>query len=103
MKCLDGLATLAKIADKKVACWTLQDIHAFLGQFCGLLEAKETRLIASRGKDSENPFRKMLFVNEKEMEAVLGTMGDDPFIQEKTLLWAKEKEAAISFLPKGHL
>ena len=103
LKCLDGLATLAKIADKKVACWTLQDIHAFLGQFCGLLEAKETRLIASRGKDSENPFRKMLFVNEKEMEAVLGTMGDDPFIQEKTLLWAKEKEAAISFLPKGHL
>ena len=93
-----NLAALAQISEKKPASWTLQDIRTYLAQFCGLLEAKENRLIASRGKDAENPFRKMMFVNEEEMEAVLGSIGDDPFIQAKTSLWEMEKEAAIALL-----
>ena len=97
-KCMDGLAALAQISEKKPASWTLQDIRTYLAQFCGLLEAKENRLIASRVKDAENPFRKMMFVNEEEMEAVLGSIGDDPFIQAKTSLWEMEKEAAIALL-----
>ena len=54
LKCMDGLATLAKITDKKPAFWAPQDIHNWLGQFCEILEAKERRLMASRIKDPEN-------------------------------------------------
>ena len=30
-----------------------------------------------------NPFRKMVYANEKEMEAVLGKMNDNSFVREK--------------------
>ena len=32
-----------------------------------------------------NPFRKMVYANEKEMEAVLGKMADNSFVREKDM------------------
>jgi hypothetical protein len=40
-------------------------------------------IVQSREKDMTNPFRKMVYANEKEMEAVLGKMTDNSFVREK--------------------
>lgn len=40
-------------------------------------------IVQSREKDLTNPFRKMVYTNEAEMEAVLGKMNDNSFVREK--------------------
>lgn len=51
-----------------------------------LAEAEETQawimqqIKKSRAKDYQNPFRKMLYNNEREMEQVMGKLEDNPFI-----------------------
>jgi hypothetical protein len=42
-------------------------------------------IVQSREKDMTNPFRKMVYANEKEMEAVLGKMADNGFVREKDM------------------
>ncbi len=47
----------------------------------------------SRAKDYENPFRKMLYESEKEMEAVIGKLEDNTFIaqqEEDTLAFSRQ-------------
>ncbi|MBM3412238.1 MAG: DUF4954 family protein, partial [Bacteroidetes bacterium] len=50
-------------------------------------EAEETeawimsQIKKSREKDYQNPFRKMLYTNEKEMEQVMGKLDHNPFIK----------------------
>jgi len=59
-----------------------------------LQEAEQTqtwmmsKIRKSREKDYQNPFRKMLYNNEAEMEQVLGKLQDNPFIKNLAL---KEK------------
>jgi hypothetical protein len=40
----------------------------------------EEQLIASRSKDYQNQFRKLVYENEKEMNEVMGRFADNPFI-----------------------
>jgi hypothetical protein len=98
LKCMHGLATLANIFEKGPDQWTLQDIHNWLEKWCTLLDRVETRLIASRTKDTENPFRRMMYEHDEEMHAVLGTMDTDLFIQAKTQAWAAERDNARRYL-----
>ena len=42
-------------------------------------------IVQSREKDMTNPFRKMVYANEKEMESVLGKMADNSFVREKDM------------------
>jgi hypothetical protein len=59
-----------------------------------LQEAEQTqtwmmsKIRKSREKDYQNPFRKMLYNNEAEMEQVMGKLQDNPFIKNLAL---KEK------------
>jgi hypothetical protein len=41
------------------------------------------KIYASRAKDYENEFRKMVYANEKEMEAVVGSLEDNNFIRQQ--------------------
>ncbi|MFM8807036.1 MAG: DUF4954 family protein, partial [Sphingomonadales bacterium] len=40
----------------------------------------EEQLVASRTKDYQNPFRKLVYENEQEMNEVMGRLSDNPFI-----------------------
>ncbi|MFN5020613.1 MAG: DUF4954 family protein [bacterium] len=62
------------------------------GLFKGHLATNEKvfqGIVQSREKDMTNPFRKMVYANETEMEAVLGKLNDNSFILEKD----KERKA----------
>jgi hypothetical protein len=39
-----------------------------------------TKIVAARAKDYENPYRKMVYTNTKEMDNVIGALKDNPFI-----------------------
>jgi hypothetical protein len=43
------------------------------------------QIIASRSKDYENEFRKMVFDTNSEMEKVLGSLEDNSFIKEQRM------------------
>ena len=45
----------------------------------------------SRKKDFDNPFRLMMYENEQEMEAVLGSIEKDSFIKNKLMEWDQLK------------
>ena len=53
-------------------------------------EKLENLIHTSREKDYSNPFRKMIYENEAEMNKVLGSMDDNAFIREQ-----KEKTAHL--------
>ena len=40
------------------------------------------QVYATRAKDFENPFRRATFANEEEMEAVVGTIGNNSFVKQ---------------------
>lgn len=42
------------------------------------------KIRASREKDYQNPFRKMVYENDNEMEQVIGHLKDNPFIRQQT-------------------
>jgi hypothetical protein len=42
-----------------------------------------TGIYESRAKDYRNPFRKMVYETEQEMEKVIGKLNDNSFIQQQ--------------------
>ncbi len=67
---------------------TLEDLTAskLSSLFKGYLATNEKvfqGIVQSREKDMTNPFRKMVYSNATEMEAVLGKMTDNSFVREK--------------------
>jgi len=58
-------------------------------------------IYASRAKDYQNPFRAMVYDNDKEMDKVIGSMADNQFIRqqrEETAAWIKKTEEMIQHL-----
>ncbi len=71
----------------------------FLGLLQQAVKTKEwmiNGIYDSRAKDYSNPFRKMVYETEKEMEKVIGTLKDNSFIKE-------QEEAARIFGEKVNL
>jgi len=64
-------------------------IRTALEQSAALQEELLARAYASRRKDFDNPFRRATFRNPREMEAVLGKLEDNAFLQE----FGRETEA----------
>ena len=52
----------------------------------------------SRAKDYENPFRKMVYASEEEMDAVVGKLEENTFIQQQQQALVIFKQQATSFL-----
>ena len=58
-------------------------------------------IFESRAKDYSNPFRKMVYDTEKEMEKVVGKLTDNVFIKEQqaeNLAFAKKADNIINIL-----
>lgn len=63
----------------------------------------EQQLIASRSKDYQNPFRKMVYDTEKEMNQVMGSFADNPFIKQyrkKTAQFEARANEMLQWLEK---
>lgn len=75
------------------AC-TAEDLHLdlliqWLKKFVHIQQWIDEQIYLSRKKDYENPFRKMVYDHEKQMEKVLGKLEDNPFI-----IWSRQVSQA---------
>jgi hypothetical protein len=76
-----ALASLLEITGTDKNGFTIERLHQWLQQ------AEETKqwmvdaIYQSRAKDYQNAFRKMIYNNDAEMEAVLGKLDDNAFIK----------------------
>jgi hypothetical protein len=60
---------------------TAENLRSLLDEGLRIIDDMARGVYTSRAKDFENPFRKVTFSGDAEMEAVIGTVDGNPFIQ----------------------
>ena len=78
-----ALASLLEIENISLEELTAKKLSALFREYLATNEKVFQGIVQSREKDMTNPFRKMVYANEAEMDAVLGKMNDNSFIREK--------------------
>jgi hypothetical protein len=94
-----ALAVLQKITGCRMKKITAQELAAFLNTAIQLERSIAGGIRQSRMKDYENPYRKMLYENEKEMFTVLGNPNDNAFLLQQAKL-SKQFAASIRQIRK---
>ena len=88
-KSMHAIASLFEINGLQAKTLTREDVNDF---FSSLLETKEwiaEKIYQSRAKDYSNPYRKMIYDTQQEMDSVVGCLSANSFIQKQQ----KELEA----------
>jgi hypothetical protein len=90
-------ASLLEIIRLSPSRFTKKIFIQLLQKAVAIKEDMLKRITESRAKDYSNPFRKMLYDTEKEMEKVIGTLKDNAFIlqQQKEMAAFREKAARL--------
>ncbi len=73
-------------------------IQEWIHQSIKTKEWMTKNIYESRAKDYENPFRKMVYTSDEEMNAVVGKIEDNSFIQRQEEALSTFKEQALSLL-----
>lgn len=95
-------ATVALQTLQKLLRTTQLDViqwEYLIDRFLILCDQNALEVYRSRKKDFEDPFRKMVYRNDEEMEAVLGKPEDNSFIKQSRSDMEKLKELARRFSP----
>ena len=80
---LHALACLMEIDGLKKRSLSEEKLEQLLQEHVKTTEKVYQGIIASREKDMSNPFRKMVFDDEEEQEAVIGKLSENSFIKQK--------------------
>ncbi|MBZ4192088.1 DUF4954 family protein [Niabella beijingensis] len=95
LKLRHGLRALMEIADFKPGDIEAPMLRDLLAKAVEMKVWIEKSVYLSKEKDYENPFRKMVYDSKEEMEAVVGKLEDNQFINEQaeeTIRFKKEIE-----------
>ncbi len=87
-----GLAMLPELHQLAVEDCTKAHFKKWIKEAEATAEWMEQQVMSSRVKDYNNPFRKMVYNNNKEMEAVVGKLDDDNFILHTKQQYSKYKK-----------
>ncbi len=87
-----GLALLPELHQLPVEGCTKAHFRQWIKEAEETAEWMEQQVMSSRIKDYDNPFRKMVYNNKKEMEAVVGKLDDDNFIRHTKQQYKKYKK-----------
>ncbi|MDE3144534.1 MAG: DUF4954 family protein, partial [Bacteroidota bacterium] len=85
-----ALASLAEINDINLKNPDAASISGFLNKAVATKEWMTKSIYQSREKDYSNPYRKMIYDTQEEMDKVVGKLADNSFI-------AQQKEDAVAF------
>jgi hypothetical protein len=96
-KDLHALSTLEKLTNKSLSKITAASFTKWLDTYFEIKTDITNRIQTTRAKDYANPFRKMVYNNEAEMNAVVGALKDNGFIkdQQKALIELADKLKGI--------
>lgn len=78
----DAVVALSIITEDDVKTFSKQEWKRSLEKAKEITQKIENSIYLSRKKDYDNPSRKMMYDNEREMEAVLGSLDDNSFIKQ---------------------
>jgi 23S rRNA maturation mini-RNase III len=103
-KDLHALAILEKLTNKTLSKITVTTYTKWLDEYFEIKKDITERIQNTRAKDYENPFRKMVYNNDAEMNAVVGALKDNGFIKDQqkalTLLADKLNDIKIQMKDK---
>jgi predicted neuraminidase len=77
------LSTLEKLTKKSVNKVSTTQFVNWLDSYLEIKKDITARIHAARAKDYVNPFRKMAYESEEEMNAIVGSLKDNSFIKEQ--------------------
>jgi carbonic anhydrase/acetyltransferase-like protein (isoleucine patch superfamily) len=98
-KDLHAMSCLEKLTQKSFSKISTNQFINWLDTYLEIKKDITLRIQNTRAKDYANPFRKMVYENEAEMNTVIGNLADNSFIKEqKNLL--KQLETKIAGLKK---
>jgi Domain of unknown function (DUF4954)/Domain of unknown function (DUF6819) len=77
-----AIASLMEIKEITTAAFTTEKFKEILQESVAVREWITKNIYKSREKDYLNPFRKMVYDNEEQMQAVIGNLSDNSFIKQ---------------------
>ncbi len=97
-KCQHAFASMLEILDIEPSSFSKKIFLQLLQQTVDIKTWMVNEIYETRAKDYANPFRKMVYESEKEMETIIGSLKDNIFIrqQQQELASFKKRVAAIS-------
>jgi len=98
-KDLHALSTLEKLTKKQLIKVTNNQLLSWLDNYVEIKRDINQRIHDTRAKDYSNPFRKMVYESEAEMNAVIGSLKDNGFIKEQQVALSN-LEIKIAYLKK---
>jgi hypothetical protein len=98
-KTAHALAALELITGKKLATIKTATLVDLLDKYLTIKADITESILYTRSKDYKNPFRKMVYENEEEMNKVIGNIDNNSFINEQKELLAS-LELTIADLKK---
>ena len=75
-----ALAILEQATNKKINSLSLKQLSIWLATYLEIKKDITDRIKATRAKDYSNEFRKMVYLNDDEMNMVIGKLDDNSFI-----------------------
>jgi hypothetical protein len=81
-----ALTVLEQIKNQKFSTITKKTLLSWLDEYLAIKTDINRRIKITRTKDYTNPFRKMVFENEAEMNAVIGSLESNSFIKDQKAL-----------------
>ena len=75
-----ALAILEQATNKKINSLSLKQLGIWLTTYLEINKDITDRIKATRAKDYSNEFRKMVYLNDDEMNMVIGKLDDNSFI-----------------------
>jgi hypothetical protein len=82
-KLFHAFASILELKSYSINALTADMLIALIDEAMLTKEWMTENIYESRAKDYHNPFRKMVYDNELEMEAVMGSLEDNSFIQQQ--------------------
>ena len=82
-KNLHALHCLEYIQGEAISGLSAKKINAWLDRYLEIKEEITGKIKSSREKDYSNPFRKMVYENQMEMNAIVGDLNDNSFIEQQ--------------------
>jgi hypothetical protein len=78
-----ALHCLEFIQGESISGLSVKKINAWLDRYQAIKEEVTGKIKSSREKDYTNPFRKMVYENQAEMDAIVGDLNDNSFIAQQ--------------------
>ena len=94
----DALAALSEILGRHPATLTTDGLTDLAADYLRIQKWMVDQIVVSRKKDYTNPYRKMMYENDHEMDAVVGKFSDNSFIKDQKKTLKKLTEQLSRFL-----